>query len=1263
MMKRVVDDTMPKDKGKAPMEIAPPLGPLGLALGLPKVPRVAPTDGAGPARREAWGEEDTAGQPEIAPIVQPLAAIKIKPIAAPITNHTAIDPVMAMSEDPLTFSEILGAFDLNQVIQEHITDIGKDPKALGQAMDDLFYVAERAQYSDNGHGNVMQAIAEPGERKSAATLIPLLKSSVAYEDAEAAKAALMDAVAEDEDEVDPLLMQDFQIKIMALAAENVQLLMAEARAGQDKVKTALENAALADDAYLFLDAKTFKPGKEGEGTLKTEFELSKAQVEGRVTGTVQAANPVTGLVALEKFERSDALATLEDEIGRLVALHHMLKTNGAGLADLQQLWEAVPLRMRLDEVVEELRPFYFAHHLLEEETDANIAAAKDSAKIALATTGVPVLAGAFGTVACFLAADHAASGSDAIDQLTPQDKETLSEKQADGTRDRGVVGEKIDEPYEDYNKTILLTNQCLATVHDLLLGANEAIKREENKRSKANEMIANRQQELKDIGGFAVENRGNIQKARMILTQIFGRLQLLGMSWHPVVRGALKIVQGQLRMCEGIELRIKALEAEQQSGALAKSQPEMSRGSGSGKAGKVIEATLSKQAKRLEMQGNATLAIAASQTVAGAGMIGTGLGEVTVSPIVALLGSLMQGGATAFQTCKTILNMSEDASDDAILKELLKRAHAGDADAKIEVMESSSFYCAMYLAHAAKEGDAEALDVLSDMHFHDEKDFAEHDVYLMRKAITWALGQSDLNPEAKSVIEDIVKGITSFATSAYDTVTKKGRNITSLSWPDDPKDVKFHAPELTAQCWHDYKTEAYKHGIWYQATGVSKLLDTYEQKLQLTIRDDQTPNYEAFDDCADALAGVIVKLHAYKPKWHNRKKGTTAPQGAIDFKSGMANLAGQKRVALLAKFQDGGVHYDQTAAPPPQKYNVELTSAAFTAQLELASQNKVDLNGKGEAKKAIDAYEGLVADFHAKRCFATYDPLIAGITQVKATLGALTGHNIGYPGENENFTTYVANMIKECDKTLETLVDLSEGEVNRFNATSVKLVFTEFTVNLLRARKHWLREDDAHAKLEKPVTDKLVALNNAYLATAEVELETWLTENGALAADYIKYHDTRSIEFQAMAKLLAAYAQHCGYHRPWQRYLRALKDEAEAASRRHDTLKLVAQKPQDTADAPKADDWRALYAWAASLCLLDRHPDANKKLQKVNAHMADAFAELAKADRDVDDVEEVDYEVLGKHCSAAQKELQDGTFGVQSDQIVRALGAAIIRVM
>jgi hypothetical protein len=856
-----------------------------------------------------------------------------------------------------------------------------------------------------------------------------------------------------------------------------------------------------------------------------------------------------------KEQKSAALTLIETELNRVADLDKKLKANGASLADRQQLWASVPIRLRPDDVVEDLRAFALTQRLIADESDESKEESWNKMVVDLIKTGGSVVgtllssAGITGTTLDFaVQVDTLGGSSDLRDQTK------------DGTRAEGNYGEDLgDESFDDYRKKLWAIAQGFQLIGDAVIVIDKMNKDPVPGKEKAGEDAAEDEKKDKDFKNLVAQRKAamdtvlgdtfsKLMTLKTVLGILIGHIKLSPLGALPQANGIMTACQGFFSLADAYETQLKANFMNQE---LADMEAKRSAASRTDDVGQAIEAIALAAGDKLEQTlkaRNATMATGVGQIARGTGTFTGGSGEVISGTILFVGGMLTEFGATIYglKNAKDDLFKSFDDAERHL--ELLRNAALGDADAKKEIMSDCPFYCAMYLGLAVKEGNQEAINLLNTMNFADSDDFKDYDAYMIRKAMLWAIGKDDLAPGSESPAAAALNSVSAKITAAQEAVTHAAEWVAGARDTGERlKEVDLGLPELTANSWANYKDASDKSGVKSQKTGIKEQLATYEKSLPGVFKNGGI-GVEQANACLDALEEVIAAISSYTPEWKTQPEGGYAPESAIKFCIKLRDMAEKARRDLIKDCYD--TQKNPKALPPKKhEYKSELTEKGFLEQVKAAKEFGVTVTGH---EKLAELLGGCVASeqlfltgrqdgTHAGGMVDLYNKTLRSISRVEAK-------NADFPGLNQDFTAYLENIGRMC------LIKISEwtGFEHRKHAEfktvgSVEATVASFDANLKQAHETLLPENAGEERKIRSLISNL-----------EKGVQDHLESETAIGEDVSKYLDASEKAWEEFSKALGKYRRLCQAHKPWRLHLEKLAAIADAKAKAYGKRKVEA---------------------------------------------------------------------------------------------------------
>lgn len=874
--------------------------------------------------------------------------------------------------------------------------------------------------------------------------------------------------------------------------------------------------------------------------------------------------------AQTKEQKNAALVLVESELNRVADLDRKCKDNGASLADRQKLWESVPMRLRPDDVVEDLRAYALTQRLIADESDESKQASWDMMVQNLIKTGGSVVgtllssAGITATTIDFAGAAGTMTGNGVAE---------------DGSRTTGNYGEDFEEDsIEGYRVRMWGIAQAFQFIADAVVaidksakepppGQDEAAQKTEAEIEEEEKSLTPEEKKAAQEKRFAAEvtrqkkygdiisKRKQAMDARVgdtlaklmtvtaALKVLIGHIKILPVKL-PQLSGILTACEGFLTLAEAYEMNLKAGFMSDEVAAILVHQSETSRTDDVGMAiNAIADAAGDKLAQTLKAK-NAAMAAGVGKISRGTGTVGMASGDAAVSPVLFIGGMIAEFGSAIYGLKNAKDDLFKSFDDDERHLTLLRQAALGDADAKKEIMSDCPFYCAMYLGHAVKEGNEDAINLLNTMNFADAEDFKNYDEYMIRKAMLWAIGKDDLAPGSESPAAAALNSVTAKVTAAKDAIEN------AATWARDSgkrdKEIDLGVPELTANSWSTYKTRSTDSGVKSVSTGVKEQLAVYEAS-QPKIYKEGVLNVQQADACLSALEDVSTLISNYVPEWKSQPEGGYAPESAIEFCVRMRDLAEKARNELLADLYDREKH-PSNQPPAPYAYGSDFTEAGFLSQVAEAKDNGVKVQNYAELAALISGWATSEKAFETGTQDAVHaDGMVKLYIKTLKSIHKVVPENEHFPGLNQDFSNYLEKIGAESLSRIARY----QGFVHRRNAEfkvtgPVDATPANFDANLKQAHVTLLEQNP---KAENEIRARLAAIGSFYSDPMEGE-----TASGPEVKEYLDSSEKAWVE---LSKSFGQYRRVCQSHKPWRLYIEDLMAIADAKAKSYGKRKVT----------------------------------------------------------------------------------------------------------
>ncbi len=1047
-------------------------------------------------------------------------------------------------------NEFVGEDD-KVVLEEAQEEEGPDPQALLNGLEDFappphlrsqMVIGEArslAWHKDEGDEiTLWKSLGEEEETEAQTELLDALEEQMKeiqrqQEDLSEAISKLREAktvrrLTRELEKLDPdddLLAHGVKLREVEDALEALQdaaraLAKEELLGDPDEITAAFESLTDEDRFDTFMDARSFKPSKDGE--IKPELAAAQAAME-RVQKTAD-----------------------------------QMKAFGASHQDIAELWEAVPQDFRPDEVIEELRPYAMARKAIVDESEASRLESRGRSKrklgdIALQVAGV-VDSIATATLDASLVEQFAETG-DVFGEggSEPADEEALS-----------LEGGKLHE--WAVTASVLQAGISATTIGLERRARAIALADDDTERNNPETLL-----ELQRARSGRLKMAEHIRIGREIANSAITIVKVF--TVNPVVAGFLTILKGILKLLKALEWNLKRLEAAEKELLLMMTQQETDRTNPASESADAMRAALAQQKLLAERMKKAETIGAAGKMVRGTGtaIAGAGSGEVATMGtglVVMGIGGTMEGVGVVLTGRAFVANYITNKAEEKKCIALMQDAAAGDREAKKQLMKDSSFYAAMYLALAAKEEDPTAIRILNDMQLSAE-DIEQNNAYILRKAMLWASGKDDRSPDEAGIAGIAKEGATRPAKKTKSAMETTKDFVMRRNQTDDRVVVREFDPELTAKNWDDTKKAAYESGVREAKTGIGKQLKALEKAVGKIGDGDMKQVRKAVEACEE----LFHLFGGLSPEWISPRPDGEMPVGFITYAQDMRELAMEQKLDLLSAYEEDEMQAPRYVIPP-----AEVTEASFKAACDLAKENKVILDDSVKAaKKAFGAFGKIGKDMpRDEEVFelAAEDPKrLLEMIEISRDLAAAVGNcapiNELSADVDRTFRAYVDQL---SQRILEHIVDPLEGIADKGRSAFKPPASRDGDLKFSRHRIKEAYEnakDDCLLQQEMPesMTTALDGLSDA-LKNKEMELDDDELEGSDA---HIKSLDKVAVDLLAFEKEARDWRKDIEDHKPFRDYLLSLAELAREQAEEADRKKAICVKARDEAAGADVD--------------------------------------------------------------------------------------------
>ncbi|MCV2868865.1 hypothetical protein OEW28_09515 [Defluviimonas sp. WL0002] len=865
------------------------------------------------------------------------------------------------------------------------------------------------------------------------------------------------------------------------------------------------------------------------------------------------------------------LVAAKEQMDKVIAATAVIKANGGNLADIAALWDTVPEAFRPDEVVEELRPYAIARKaILGESAESRAESAtrfkQGIGKIALTVTDV------IDTVLT------ATLDNSTFQQLVEEG--TLLD--GAGSGDQPADDEWFDVQDSKFSAWVIAGTELHAGICATTIG----VERTGRKAALADGLDRNNPEvllELERARSGRIKMAQHLREGRKMADAVVSTVKVFAV--HPALSGFLTMVKGVLKLIKAFEYALERLEAAEKELMVMTTQRDVDRTNPVNQSAEAMRAALTQNKKHAERLEKANKIAAAGQILRGGSTVVAGTGEPGTA-IAGLAGMGVGGGMEAvgvtLVTRAEYKNFKTNKAEETRCIELLQRAAAGDSEAKKSVMKESSFYSAMYLALAAKEGDAIAMRILNDMHFTAE-DIEKNNVYILRKAMLWAAKKDDRSPDEAGMVGIGVGKVKSAGSKFMAGVETAGDILTRQNRTDDRVVVAEFVAEFTLQNWEETKKAAYASGVRERKTGIAKEFGNLDRAMaEIMLTGPTAPAEEnqgeksaakrrakfekALQDALNALDALFHLFGSVDPEWISPRPDGQSPVGFAEYLQEMRNLAAEHRTELLNLMENSGA--DLRA--PAYRILPSLDPARFDEACKIASLNGVQLDDRVKAARKLIVschfeYPKIIEltnnfDGDAKKNQKQREKIVEFIALARSLSAALSQcapKNLHSAQIDTVFRQFASDLsqtaIEEYVSPIEEVADAARETFATQNPPAVELVAGTIRLAYRRAREECLMTNELPDALDKAL-DQLPAL----MTHPSRQLS-----DDDLGADNIIDFDEQAQVFLKIESGLREWGRSIKDHKPFFKYLMSVAALAGGEAREADRKKAICVQKRD----------------------------------------------------------------------------------------------------